>query len=226
MQQFLQIRAGFGLRFDGSIEIIEGDIALFSLFGRLVVRGSLKSPNQIQLMALEGEVDISATFDTKSLVTYAQTDAYLQDVVINAEKFLATVIGSFFQIGAEISVSNLVILSENNSIMIKASKICADLFSSSSSKGTTIEGSLIEGGQMQNKSGNSIRLIASSFSLPEISNIADCSITIKDSRVIGSIHNQAGGNIDILFSDLVGQVIQNYAKGCITSSASRILAQI
>jgi hypothetical protein len=125
LSNHLVIRAGSGLSFQGAIEVINGDIELFTLFGQLSARGSLKAQNLIQLIAEKGEIDLSAELNARTVVTYAGTSEYVKDSVIKAESFLATVVGSYVQFDSSISAAGIKIVSQDSDIMLVASRLHA-----------------------------------------------------------------------------------------------------
>lgn len=138
MQDFLTIRAGQGLSFHGNIRIVDGDIELYTLFGVLSARGSLTA-KQIKLLAIEGSLDISATLDTYSLVTYAKTESYIHDTIINAIQFLAQTVGHYIQARSNVNTSKTVIISESSDVMLIASRMQSTILEVTSTRDLRVD---------------------------------------------------------------------------------------
>ncbi|WP_341755663.1 hypothetical protein [Candidatus Tisiphia endosymbiont of Ptychoptera albimana] len=138
MQDFLTIRAGQGLSFHGNIRIVDGDIELYTLFGVLSARGSLTA-KQIKLLSIAGSLDISATLDAYSLVTYAKTESYIHDTIINAIQFLAQTVGHYIQARSNVNTSKTVIISESSDVMLIASRMQSTILEVTSARDIRVD---------------------------------------------------------------------------------------
>ncbi|WP_425361110.1 DUF3737 family protein [Candidatus Tisiphia endosymbiont of Stenodema calcarata] len=216
MQDFLTIRAGQGLSFHGNIKIVDGSIELYTLFGVLSARGSLTA-KQIKLLAIEGSLDISATLDAYSLVTYAKTESYIHDTIINAIQFLAQTVGHYIQARSNVNTSKTVIISESSDVMLIASRMQSTILEVTSGRTIRVDESSmratdqayrgdnvhvtdsnISGQSSSFQSQQDIGIVKSNISVEQVTNIAG-----EDLRVIGSnvasrkMKNVAGRDIRV-----------------------------
>ncbi|WP_375331624.1 hemagglutinin repeat-containing protein [Candidatus Tisiphia endosymbiont of Temnostethus pusillus] len=88
-QDYFLVKAGMGIRFDGSLQVISGDIGFFSKYGDLFVKGSLKAKDNIILVAQHGSVNVvGATLDARCITVYSSTSHYIAETIMKAQELL------------------------------------------------------------------------------------------------------------------------------------------
>ncbi|MGX6960786.1 MAG: hypothetical protein ACIPMY_06245 [Rickettsia endosymbiont of Pentastiridius leporinus] len=211
-QNYLNIRAGQGLCFHGNPHVIEGNIELYTLFGILSVRGSLKAGNQIKLLAIHGNLDLSAELNAHSIITYSGTQAFIADTIINANEFLSQVVGHYFQKDINITASKATIISESSNIMLEASTIHAAILQAKASRDIILNQSNIHASTNQVYDGENIYFINNNISGYESSfNAYKNILGIKSNFSSSRTNIRAGYDSLILESNFVGNEIFNSA---------------
>lgn len=231
-QNYLQIRAGNGLRFDGDVNVIDGDIELFTMFRELSVRGSLKASKQIRLLAAEGSLDLTAHCDALSVITYAKTGAYLSNAIIMAQEILSHAVGKYVLLDSTITAKKVGVISQSDNIMILSSKIAAALLHVSARGDFKIHESTVDSNNQSYDASNIYSehsFISGNANFITQEDIGIVSSVLKGSKVVskagGDIRiilsmtgvdyfiNEADCNISIRASDILSSGIYNNAKG-------------
>jgi hypothetical protein len=222
--KYITIRAHQGLSFHGEIRTIDGDIDLFTLFGRLSVSGGLKSSGKIKLIALEGSLDLSATCNAISLITYSKGDLYIHDIQVNAMEFLSSTVGRYTMANSVINASKTVILSEDDALMVRASRLNTTMLSATSKGDVRLEASNIDSTD-QNYIGRNIDVQNSNISGGDSLFNAQGNIIISHSTIDGNnISSDAGRAVRYVFSQVSANYIVNESGGDISIRASNLYA--
>ena len=223
VQNYLNIRAGQGLSFSGNLKVIEGDIDLFCLFGKLSVKGNLTANNEIRLIAVEGSLDLTATLNARSVVTYAKTDNYLANIELNAKEFLSTVLRKYIVRDSIINSDKTVIISQDSELYMRASLVKAKLITMKAREDLVIRKSTLMSEQAQGYEAMHIDMRENSVQGKKVGRIATGDINIIDSReTANEILNIAGSDSGLrqFYKHFISEYDQIDGPGSASDNAS------
>lgn len=123
-QRSVYVKAGKGIRFNGTLYVIDGDVGLFSKYGDIFVGGTIGASNAVMLSAEFGLVNSSrATLDAKLITLYSHTGTYIAETIMKAQEIVAYSLNHYIQSqGSKLEAQKIAIVARND-INISSSQI-------------------------------------------------------------------------------------------------------
>ncbi|MFU7503478.1 MAG: DUF3737 family protein, partial [Candidatus Tisiphia sp.] len=167
------------------------------IFAHIYLEDESLTAKQIKLLAIEGSLDISATLDAYSLVTYAKTESYIHDTIINAIQFLAQTVGHYIQARSNVNTSKTVIISESSDVMLIASRMQSTILEVTSGRTIRVDESSMRATDQAYR-GDNVHVTDSNISGQSSSFQSQQDIGIDRSNIIGKqATHQAGKDIRV-----------------------------
>lgn len=139
VKNFVFVKSGMGIRFDGSLEVIDGDLALFSKYGDIFLKGHLKASEKLIVSASSGSVMLhGAKLDAKLITVYSGTNTYLEESLVKAQDFVAYALGHYIQTDNTNLQACRIALIAKEDVVINSSSINSTLLTMSSGGNNTI----------------------------------------------------------------------------------------
>jgi hypothetical protein len=122
-KDYIYIKAGKGIRFDGKIHVINA-VGLFTESGDIIINGNVVSNNSMVINTKQGEIiTTGSTLKAKSIAVYSGSNSYFQDTLIQAQNLVAYSLNGSVQISqSQIKSCNIVIVGKGD-VSIDSSKI-------------------------------------------------------------------------------------------------------
>jgi hypothetical protein len=129
VNDWLFVKAGNGIRFDGQVRIIQGDFGLFAGMGDISINGHVASSNAIVLSSQYGQISTHhSNLESGSIVLHAGGSVYSYDSVLKAtEQMVIYSLGKYIALEAsDFTAPNIALISKGD-IGINNSKINSNL---------------------------------------------------------------------------------------------------
>lgn len=127
VDKFVYVKAGLGIRFNGNLEVINGDIGLFTKYGDIFLNGKLRASENLIVSASSGSVMMQgAQLDAKLITVYSGTNTYFAETLMKAQEIVAYSLSHYIQTNnSNLQASRITIIAKDN-VIINSSLITSN----------------------------------------------------------------------------------------------------
>ena len=132
VDKFVYVKAGLGIRFNGNLEVINGDIGLFTKYGDIFLNGKLRASENLIVSASSGSVMMQgAQLDAKLITVYSGTNTYFAETLMKAQEIVSYSLSHYIQTNnSNLQASRITIIAKDdliiNSSLITSNQLTMD----------------------------------------------------------------------------------------------------